>query len=313
MAADGAQADGRSGAATLSPDGDHIGFASEATNLTPDGGQRPRAHGYVRDLRTGQVTRIRESMSAPVLSADGRYAAHTAWGPYIINVFLTDLTTGERKQVDGKGFKEGSYAPSISADGRYIAYQLTPRHPENPTRVEVYDRVTDTREVVSDGPPDSSRDMTDPSISADGSRVAYVDEGADQVWVRDRTSGALTRVDDGMPSTLTQLSADGRTVAMNSADGAYIRDLRTGKTHRFPGRRAAALSPDGHQLLLSDAESILRLTNVHSGRDTVVGHGSATAGAVGAKGRSVVFSSADTDVVPGDTNGVEDVFLWHAR
>jgi hypothetical protein len=119
IAADGTQADGASTAASITPNGRYVAFHSAATNLTPDGGQRPRAYGYVRDLKTGEVTRVKDSMGAPVISDDGRYAAHIGWGTHTINVFLTDLSTGESKRIDGNGFKEGAYAPAISADGRY--------------------------------------------------------------------------------------------------------------------------------------------------------------------------------------------------
>ncbi|MEV0221483.1 protein TolB [Streptomyces sp. NPDC050704] len=314
VAADGTEGNAASGAPSITRNGRYVAFRSAATNLTTPGpGQDPRDRGYVRDLKTGEVTRVKGTLGAPVVSDDGRYAAHIGWGSHAVNVFLTDLSTGERRRIDGNGFKEGSSAPSISADGRYIAYGLAPQHPADPHRVEVYDRVTDTREVVSDGPPDSTRDMADPSISADGSRVAYEDAGTDQVWVRDRTTGSLTRVDDGTPSTLAQISGNGRTVAMNSADGAYVRDLRTGEIQRVAGGHASAVSPDGRQLLYGDGQSNLRLRNLRTGHEIAVGHGGAGEGAIAGKGRGIVYATADADVVPGDTNGVNDVFKWTVR
>ncbi|MEV0320681.1 TolB family protein [Streptomyces sp. NPDC050658] len=307
VAADGTEADGASGGASVSGDGRYVAFRSDAENLT-EGHQGPYDYGFVRDERTGEVTRLKNSMGAPVISDDGRYAAHTGWGTHGINVFLTDLATGEIKQIDGRGFKVSASSPDISADGRYIAYDLQPQHPGDPSRVEVYDRESDTREVVSDGPPDSARDMVDPSISADGRHVAYEDKGTGQVWLRDRTTGSLTRVDDGTPSTLTQVS--GRTVALNSADGGYVRDLRTGKVRRIAGGNVQAVSPDGRQLLYGDGRLNLVLRDLRSGHEVTVGHGGATAGAIGDKGRAVVYGSDDTDVVPGDTNGLRDVFKW---
>ncbi|MFE0134191.1 WD40 repeat domain-containing protein [Streptomyces sp. NPDC059037] len=309
-AADGTEAEGASGAASVSGDGRYVAFRSDAENLT-EGHQGPYDYGFVRDLKTGEVTRLKNSMAAPVISDDGRYAAHTGWGTHGINVFLTDLSTGEIKQIDGRGFKYSASSPAISANGRYVAYDLQPQHPSDPTRVEVYDRETDTREIVSDGPPDSARDMVDPSISADGRHVAYEDKGTGQVWLRDRTTGSLTRIDDGTPSKVVEVS--GRTVALNSADGAYVRDLRTGKVQRFAGKGAQAVSPDGRQLLYRDAESNVVLRDLRSGREVTVGHGGASAGAIADKGKSVVYSSDDTDVVPGDTNGLGDVFKWTAR
>jgi len=313
VAADGTQADGGSGAASITPSGSHIGFSSSATNLTPDSAPRPEARGHVRDLTTGQVTRIRPSMSAPVISGDGRYAAYSDWGPYLLNVFLTDLATGERRRIDGADFKDTSSHPSISADGRHIAYELRPRHPEDPYRVEVYDRVTDTREVVSGAPQSSAHDMTTPSISADGRYVAYRDAGTGEVWVRDRETDEATRADEGTATAVVQISGNGRTVAMNSADGAQIRDLRTGKLRKIPGADVEAVSPDGRHVLYRDDESTLRLRKLSDGSETTVGHGVAAPGAIGAKARTVVYSTPDADVVPGDTNGENDVFKWTAR
>ncbi|MFJ2768212.1 TolB family protein [Streptomyces sp. NPDC087300] len=310
VAADGTEADGASGAASVSGDGRFVAFRSDAENLM-EGHQGPYDYGFVRDQRTGEVTRLKNSMGAPVVSDDGRYAAHTGWGTHGINVFLTDLGTGERAQIDGKGFKDSAAHPSISADGRYVAYQLQPRHPGDPARVEVYDRESDTREVVSDGPQDAARDMVSPSLSADGRRVAYEDKGTGQVWLRDRATGELTRVDDGTASTLAQVN--GRSVAMNSAAGAYVRDLRTGEVRRFPGLNALAVSPDGRRLLYGDAQANLVVRDLRNGHEARVGHGSAGPGAFAAKGRGVVYSSEDTDVVPGDTNGLRDVFKWTAR
>ncbi|MFC8125131.1 protein TolB [Streptomyces sp. NPDC057302] len=320
-AADGAEADGASRTASISANGRYVAFYSDAENLT-EGHQGPYDWAFVKDLKTGEVKRLKNSMAAPVISDDGRYAAHTGWGAHGINVFLTDLSTGEIKQIDGRRFKYSASSPAISANGRYVAYDLQPQHPGDPQRVEVYDRETDTREVISDGPPDSARDMADPSISADGRHVAYEDEGTGEVWLRDRATGGLTRVDDGTPSRLVQVN--GRTVAMNGPDGAYVRDLRTGKVQHFAGASAQAVSRDGRRLVygISGASGVsgasgdgrpeIRLRHLPSGRERTIGHGgSATVGAIADEGRSIVYSSADTDIVPGDTNGVSDIFLRH--
>ncbi|WJV45968.1 protein TolB [Streptomyces flavofungini] len=313
VAADGTEANGASGAATVTKDGGHVAFSSAATNLTPDTHPRPQSSAHIRDQDSREVSRIRESLTAPSISDDGRFATYLDWGSHTTNAYVMDLTTGEKRRVDAKGFKEGSGESEISADGRHVAYVLRPQHPADPYRIEVYDWATDTREVVSDGPPDAARDMVNPSISDTGRFVAYEDAGTQQVWVRDRDTGSLRRVDDGTASELVEISGDGRTVVLNSANGAYVRDLRSGKVRHFSGTSAKAVGPDGRHLLYSDDASTLRLRDLRTGRVHVVGTGSAVPGAVGAKGRTVVYTSAETDVVPGDTNGVSDVFIRHTR
>ncbi|ARX86683.1 protein TolB [Streptomyces alboflavus] len=313
VAADGTEANGTSGAATVTSDGGHVAFSSAATNLTPDTYPRPQSSAHVRDQDSGKVSRIRYSLTAPSVSDDGRFATYLDWGSHTTNAFVVDLTTGEKRRVDARGFKEGSGESEISADGRHVAYVLRPQHPADPYRIEVYDWATDTREIVSDGPPDAARDMVNPSLSDTGRYVAYEDAGTKQVWVRDRDTGSLRRVDDGTASKLVEISGNGRTVVLNSANGAYVRDLRTGKVRHFSGTSAKAVGPEGRHLLYSDDASTLRLRDLRTGRVHVVGTGTAVPGAVGAKGRTVVYTSGETDVVPGDTNDLNDVFKWTRR
>jgi Tol biopolymer transport system component len=311
-AADGTQGDGASSAAVTTPNGRYIAFRSSATNLVPEGVSRPGTYSYVRDLTTGEVTKIEQALSTPRLSADGRWATYTDWGSRNINVFLSDLSTGTRIRVGAPDGRDTASSPTISEDGRYIAYRWL-GHPDFPTRIDLYDRLTGTRETVSAGPQDSNRDMDRPSISGDGRRIAYQDNGTGDVWIADRVTGAQTEADDGTPSTVVQLSANGRVLAMDSADGSYARDLRTGRVRHFPGVRVLAVSPDGQRLLTRDADANLTLRGLRGGREIPVGHGSATAGSVSAHGRSVVYSTQDADVVPDDTNGLYDVFQWRSR
>ncbi|WP_209446258.1 hypothetical protein [Streptomyces sp. MZ04] len=114
------------------------------------------------------------ALGTTVLPATAQAAPHRPAVPEAERV----STAADGAEADG-----ASGAASVSGGGRYVAYDLQPQHPSDPSRVEVYDRETGTREVISDGPPDSARDMVDPSISADGRHVAYEDKGTGQVWL----------------------------------------------------------------------------------------------------------------------------------
>ncbi|MEV3914218.1 protein TolB [Streptomyces canus] len=308
-AADGTQGDKASSAAVTTPNGRFVAFRSSATNLVPEGITHPGTYSYVRDLRTGKVTKMENALSTPRLSADGRWATYIDWGSRKINVFLTDLTNGTRARVGGDA-QDSAASPEISANGRYLAYQWS-GHPQFPTRIDLYDRVTGTTETVSAGPADSARDMDNPSLSGDGRLVAYQDNGTGDVWLADRATGTQTEVDDGTRSTVVQLSVNGRVLVMDSADGSYVRDLRTDRVRHFPGVQVRAVSPDGRRLLLQDGQSNLWL--LHGGHRELVGNGGAVDGSVSDRGRAVVYSTEDADVVPGDTNGVHDVFQWRSR
>ncbi|MEU0209868.1 TolB family protein [Streptomyces canus] len=275
-AADGTQGDKASSAAVTTPNGRFVAFRSSATDLVPEGITHPGTYSYVRDLRTGQVTKLENTLSTGV------------WGDA----------------------QDSAGSPEISANGRHIAYQWSGR-PQFPTRIDLYDRVTGPPETVSAGPADSTRDMGNPSLSGDGRLVAYQDNGTGDVWVADRVTGTQTEVDDGTRSTVVQLSVNGRVLVMDSVDGSSVRDLRTDRVRYFPGVQLRAVSPDGRRLLLQDGQSNLWL--LHGGHRELVGNGGAVDGSVSDRGRSVGYSTAGADVVPGDTNGVHDVFQWRSR
>ncbi|WP_229695530.1 hypothetical protein [Streptomyces lacrimifluminis] len=105
-AADGTQGDGASSAAVTTPNGRYIAFRSSATNLVPEGVTRPGTYSCIRDLTTGEVTKIEQALSTPRLSADGRWATYTDWGSRNINVFLSDLSTGTRIRVGAPDGRE---------------------------------------------------------------------------------------------------------------------------------------------------------------------------------------------------------------
>src|SRR5262249_1236731 len=70
LTSDGAQPNGWSGGATMSADGSIIAFRSEATNLVP-GDTNGLADVFVRDLRTGIVTRADVSSSGAQANGTG--------------------------------------------------------------------------------------------------------------------------------------------------------------------------------------------------------------------------------------------------
>jgi Tol biopolymer transport system component len=152
-----------------------------------------------------------------------------------------------------------------------------------------------------------------PRFSADGALVAFdsaatnLDEGDqrnnDHVFVRDLRNGVIMRVSqraDGEPANGANLafhgglaiSADGRSVAWNSYASDLVPDDRNGRIDVFvrdlagPASERASVSSDGRE-----------------------GSGDSLSPSLAADGRLVAFASDAPDLVPGDTNGVRDVFL----
>jgi Tol biopolymer transport system component len=224
-----------------------------------------------------------------------------------------------------------TYAIGISASGRYVvlnseATNLVPGDTNNRLDAFVRDRRTGktTRVSVSTSG-DEAKPTDDPwggstagGISASGRYVVFQSDapnlvpgdtnGAEDVFLHDRTTGATTRVSVSSAglqangaSGFSTISADGRYVAFQSAASnlvrgdtnrmvdVFIRDLRTGRTTRV------SLNSRGRQARcnLSYCES--------------------TEPALSAHGRYVAFESSATNLVAHDTNRLGDVFVRDRR
>src|SRR6266511_1513025 len=181
VASDGTQANDLSVLPAVSGDGRYVAFESDATNLVP-GDSNVRRDIFVRDLQTAETTRVS-------VASDGTQGS-------------SDF-----------GFSQGADA-SISADGRFVAFQAgfpnlvagdtntcvsLPNLPlgECPD-IFVHDRQTGqtTRVSVASDHRQALGPSLDPSISADGQRVAFASDAANlvlmdsnrvgDVFVRDR-------------------------------------------------------------------------------------------------------------------------------
>lgn len=273
----GTQGDDSTISGDLSSNGRYVVFASDASGLVP-GDTNGTDDIFLRDRKTNTTTRL--SVSA----------------------------TGE--QSNGS-----SGSPQISADGRYVTFisfasNLVPGpRPEIGYDVYLLDRQTGKLKRISetpDGKPDNS-DNYNPSISADGRYVAFETYANDlipgfpaaNVVLYDRTTGRLSPVSvttDGKAvesgGFAPSISDNGRYVAFvsfsgdlapgdtNKAADVYVRDVVAGTTVR------ASVSDDDHQIA-----------------------GDSRGGEVSNDGRHVTFWSDDSAVVPGDTNGISDVFV----
>ena len=206
---------------------------------------------WVTDLRRGHSVRVPEPAGVasdvyePALSPDGQFLAFTALargarGERESHVFLRDLKHGSTVQVSGAG---ESWEPVVSQGGRAVAYTAG-------TRVVV----SSSGRSVKIAPPDPSMTASEPSLSADGARVAFTARGAGgatSVYVHDVASGQATLVSrasgpGGPPamgaSSHPSISADGARVAFtsdawnlspakcNPARGIFVRDLTTQTT-----------------------------------------------------------------------------------
>ena len=337
--ANGKQANSRSDSYSLraiSDDGRFVGFTSQATNLVPGiVGLANRA--YVKDLQSGAIDLVsvdsagneaKQGSTLDAISSDGRFAVFdtAAWnlvpgdtnGDY--DVFIHDRQTGttDCASLDATGVPGDSHSEFgvISADGRFVAFRsladnLVSGDTNGTWDVFVRDRQSGTTERVSvdSSGAEANGQSNDPSISADGRFVAFDSaatnlvagdaNGALDVFVHDRQTGTTERVSvdsggaegDG-DSERPCVSADGARVAflgladdLVAGDGngwpdVFVHDRSTGVTERVSVDTAGGEADD-------------------PSFDCVIS----------ADGRFVGFVSFADDLVSGDTNADEDVFV----
>jgi len=338
VASDGTQGNGGSVWASISADGRYIVFASSSRNLVP-GDSNGVWDIFVHDQQTGQTTVASvasdgtwgndDSWYSPSISADGRYAAFSSEASNLVphcGLHVHDRHTGQTTCVsvasDGTKANGGSETPSISADGRYVAFgssadNLVPGDTNDDGDVFVHDRYTGqtTRvSVASDGAEGNKNSGGYPNhrsiaISADGRYAAFESDasnlvpgdtnGCTDIFVHDRHTGQTTRVSvasDGAEangkSASLSISADGRYVAFGSSADNLVPGDTNGESDIF------VYDQNSH------TTQLISLTE-----DGSPANGTSIEPGISADGRWIVFASEASNLVPGDTNGVWDIFV----
>lgn len=275
----GAQGNERSFVAGFSGNGRYLSIVSDASNLVP-GDTNQAADGFVRDQRTGAISRVTVSNTghqgdnqsgtpqsgAPALSHDGRYAAFMSEASNLVqgdtngsaDVFVRDRRAGTTRRVSVSSAEvPGNYqslGAGITANGRYVLFlsdasNLVPGDTNQYADVFVRDRwAGTTRRIVARL---TGRSYPGASMSDDGRYVSFLSEASDLV-----------------PNDT------------NGWEDVFVNDRRTGVT------RLASVSAAGVQANNFSSRAVMSRT-----------------------GRYVLFSSYANNLVPGDTNTGTDVFL----
>jgi len=264
----------------------------------------------------------------PSISPSGRFVVFMSGASTLVagdtnnfeDAFLHDRLTRSTERVSvssaGVGGNSHSGGGVVTPDGRYVAFvsiasNLVPGDSNSRYDIFVRDRQSGTTErvIVSTSGTEGDQHSESASISDDGRFVAFASfattlvpgdgNHSEDVFVRDRQSGTTERVSvdasggeaDGA-SLAPWISADGRYVAFESTAtdlvagggngmlGIFVRDRQSGTNERV------SVAPNG-----AEANTICFLTSMSP------------------DGRFVVFYSRADNLVPGDTNGREDVFL----
>ncbi|MER5256694.1 hypothetical protein [Streptomyces sp. NPDC002855] len=291
------------------PSGRMVGFVSESTDLAspPKPDHRPTV--YIRNRPVWKITGLTgyqgvrfTSMEQPHIDPSCQWITYTATLPateedpapqprvyrFKFSGGTTDLVSEASDEPAGK--------PSVSYNGEYVSY-------EQGGEIHVRNMTTGAREKVSVARDGGEADgaSTAPSISSDGRRVAFDSRASDlasgdgnrdtNVFVRDLDAGTTTLVKAPKKKGYTaqaSLSKTGTHVAYTSAK-----------------KRGKGSVPSVHLLELATGKTQLISVDLDGGRNDLAAQNPS----VNEDGTVVAFASASADLVPGDTNGVSDVFL----
>ncbi|GLZ31919.1 hypothetical protein Lesp02_41070 [Lentzea sp. NBRC 105346] len=324
--------DGDSLTPVISASGRYVAFPSEASDLV-HGERNGVSDVFVRDLWTGSVRSASRggdgpSFDPPAISADGRYVAFVSSATNLVagdtngvdDVFLTDMWTGRVRRVSG-GDGPAYGSPALSADGRYVAFRsdattLVPGDTNGVADVFVRDMesgVTTRVSVAADGTQGDKLVHHGIAMSASGQFVVFPSaatnlvpgdtNGSVDMFVKDIRSGSIERVNvsfDGTQSSsftlMPAITADGGLVAFV----AWGDNLVPGDTEDTP------------DIFVKDLRT-KEIRRVNTRMDGTVSDAQPYQPSLSPDGRYVVFSSLAANLVPGDTNNLDDVFLKDLR
>jgi Ca2+-binding RTX toxin-like protein len=337
----GNQGNSDSYSASISADGRFVAFSSEASNIVP-GDTNNYADIFVRDRLTNTTTRVsvdsagnlgnRDSYS-PSISADGRFVAFYSEASKLVpgdtdengDIFVRDRLTNTTTPVSvnsaGNQTSSESNFPSISADGRFVAFEsfgsdLVPGDINYDTEtavrdIFVRDRLTNTttRVSVDSAGNQAYRSSEGPSISADGRFVAFSSEASNivpgdtnssqDVFVRDRLTNTTTRV--SVNSAGNQGNSDSDSASI-SADGRFV---------AFTSRASNIVPGDTNNSYDLFVRDTLTNTTTRVSVDSAGNQGNFESGSpsISADGRFVAFTSRASNIVPGQTNNTQNIFV----
>lgn len=278
----------------ISGDGRYVVFVSGASNLV--GNDTNNAQDvFVRDLQTGITMLVSVNASGsgpgnqdshtPAISTDGRYvhflsrATNLAPGTFSNeNAFVRDLQTGITHALTTSGAR----VPVMTPDGRFVAYG------GQTGSVFVWDSETASRVHTN-----SATGLSSLAISPTGKCLVYISSSG--LSANDRMANTNWVIATGLFGSHPGLrfSSDERFLAYASSAAKVPADTNS-----------------TYDIFLYDFQTGNHLLVSHSADGTAALGGASDWPDISADGRFVSYRSAATNLVPHDTNGLPDIFLY---
>lgn len=315
-------------------------FASFAANLVP-GDTNEHGDFFVHDRSLRTTVRVNvssrgdqandESYGEGAISADDRYVAFDSRASTLVrhdtngwdDVFVHSLASGRTERVslssEGAQGNQPSAVPSLSRNGRFVAFEsgasnLVPGDTNGDLDIFIRDRklIRTKRVSLSYQGGQANGQSLLPAISANGRFVAFYSEasnlvpgdtnGLGDIFVRDLVAGTNERVDVSSEEEQADGTARGPGIGI-SANGRYV---------VFPSDAANLVAGDTNGLtdvFVRDrpAGTTIRASVASTGEEADGSNGSSS---ISPDGGYVEFYSLATNLVPGDTNGWVDAFVY---
>ena len=339
MASNGEEGDSSSGGAVLSGDGRFAAFDSNASNLVP-GDTNNQEDVFVRDRQTGTTERVSLASDGAqaldgrsrfsFISENGRFVAFSSEAENLVpgdnngleDVFVHDRETGETERVtvatDGTQANGASECPWVSADGRYVTFcsgasNLVSGDDNGEFDVFVRDRQTGTTVRASeaaDGIDGNDSSGGNGVLTPDGRYVLF-DSDASNLIEDDANDSDDVFLKDLLTGAVELISLDSSGQQANMGSGAERQSFgMDGRLVIFASDAQLAPGDDNEEsdIYVRDRQlGTTSLVSIGEGGDT--SDGRSDFAVISANGLVAAFRSQAENLVPDDTNGVNDVFV----
>jgi len=315
--------------ASTSADGRFVVFSSFASDLAPED-KNGLEDVFLFDRVTNLVTLVSRAAdgnsgngpsNGAVISADGNTIAFETSATNLFNdnnggvqdvvIFSRISNTFEVANLDDPGnqFEFAASSPSLSADGRFVAFDsasaLVAEALNGSRGIYVRDLFLNTTQLVSRTPGGAfpNEESTDPVISADGNFVAFVSRATDIVpgvanvanifYInRNTLVTQLASKNGNADSSRPAISGNGAVVGFDSEATSLVSEDFNGTPDVFVWTAAT--------------DTVELISGLPGGDST---NGSSFDASLNEDGNLVLFRSSVDILVPGDSNGVDDIFL----
>ncbi len=333
-----AHGNGASYAPVTARHGGVAAFVSDADNLVP-GDTNGQPDIFVWERATRHITRVSVSSTGaqvagrsdrPAISEDGRYIVYTAWADGVVpedtngkaDIYRYDRQTGQvvwvSVPVPGVGEAGDSVHADISADGNLVVFTSngrnlnaggTPGVPGGKLMGFVRNLTTNITTLLRyNGTGTIFQEAAWPSISDDGTKIGLA------VWLTAGycTGQPIARIDveTGATETIAATTVNHHWEWLPNAPRISPDGSRVG--YRFYSN--GEVTDAGYHLRVGGTDGYTLMTLPPPGKFCSYFSGNTQEISFSASNRQVVFTAADLQGhlpdIPGDTNGVNDIFLW---